>query len=246
MNRLLLLAIVGALMAGGCAADSRREVVVSAAASLTEAFAGIETEFERINPGVDIVINFGGSSALREQILAGAPADVFASANVSNMQLVEQEGLVHEDSSDFAGNRLVIAVPIGNPASVGGLDDFSDPDLLIGLCAAPVPCGDFARTALARAGVTPSSDTNEPNVRALLTKIDAGELDAGIVYATDMVDRGGSVTAIAIPDTYNVAARYSIAVLTGGHNVADAEAFVAFVLSGSGQAVLAARGFVSP
>ena len=160
------------------------ELLVSAAASLTDAFAEIESAFEEANPDVDVVLNLGSSSALREQILEGAPADVFASANTSNMDQVAEAGELSGEAEIFATNSLQIAVPTGNPGGVTGLEDFAREELLIGLCAEDVPCGDFGRQALAKAGVIPSIDTNEPDVRALLTKIEAGELDAGITYVT--------------------------------------------------------------
>jgi molybdate transport system substrate-binding protein len=231
---------------GGSAGPADGEVLVSAAASLTEAFGALETAFEATHPGVDVVLNLGGSSALREQILAGAPADVFASANVANMERVDGAGAVVGAPEIFAANHLEIAVPPGNPAGVTGLDDFARGDLLIGLCAPGVPCGDYGREALAGAGVEPSIDTEEPNVRALLTKIEAGELDAGIVYVTDVVAAGGTVDGIEIPDDVNVFAEYPIAVLSDAPNPIGATAFTTFVLSDRGGKILSDYGFDLP
>lgn len=222
------------------------ELLVSAAASLTDAFAEVEAAFEEANPDVDVLLNLGASSALREQILEGAPADVFASANTSNMDQVVEAGEVEDEPEIFVLNLLQIAVPSGNPGGVTGLDDFARDELLIGLCAEEVPCGDFAREALANAGVTPAIDTNEPDVRALLTKIEAGELDAGITYVTDVASTGGSVDGIDIPEDDNVIAEYPIARLTNAPNPDAAAAFVEFVLSDEGQAILAGYGFTSP
>ena len=222
------------------------EVLVSAAASLTDAFARVESEFEVANSGVDVVLNLAGSSALRDQILEGAPADVFASANTSNMDQVAEAGEVAGESQTFAQNLLQIAVPSGNPATITGLEDFGRDELLIGLCAEGVPCGDFAREALANAGVTPAIDTNEPDVRALLTKVEAGELDAGITYVTDVASTGGALDGVDIPDDVNVVADYPIAVLANAPNPDAAAAFIDFVLSDEGQAVLAEFGFVAP
>jgi molybdate transport system substrate-binding protein len=217
-------------------------ITVFAAASLTDAFAAVGEAFDAANPGVTVEFNFAGSSALREQILAGAPADVFASANTSNMDQVVDAGSA-ADPAPFVENELQIAVPAGNGAGVTGLDDFAHPDLLIGLCAEEVPCGEFGREALATAGVTPSIDTNEPDVRSLLTKIEAGELDAGIVYRTDVLAAGDTVEGIDIPADQNVIATYPIAALTTSGNLEAADAFVAFVLSDEGQAILASYGF---
>jgi len=141
---------------------------------------------------------------------------------------------------------MQIAVPVGNPGAVAGLDDFGIDRLLIGLCAVGVPCGDAARTVLASAGVGPAVDTNESNVRALLTKIGAGELDAGLVYVTDVVAAADEVVGIAIPAELNVVGEYPIAVLSGGANQSGAEHFVSFVHSTEGRAILADHGFGSP
>jgi molybdate transport system substrate-binding protein len=194
---------------------------------------------------LSVEFNFGASSALREQILAGAPADVFASANPSNMDRVVDGGLAN-DPEDFMTNVLELAVPAGNEAGVTGLDDFANADLLIGLCAEEVPCGEFGREALANAGVTPSIDTDEPDVRSLLTKIEAGDLDAGIVYATDVLAAGDTVEGVEIPAEANVVATYPIAALTDAANPDTADAFVEFVLSDEGQEILQSYGFDSP
>lgn len=222
------------------------ELLVSAAASLTDAFAEVEAAFETANPGVDVVLNLGSSSSLREQILEGAPADVFASANTSNMDQVAEAGEVEGEAQIFVLNELQIAVPADNPAGITGLDDFGSEDLLIGLCAEEVPCGSFGREALAKAGVTPAIDTNEPDVRSLLTKVEAGELDAGIVYVTDVLTTAGAVKGIEIPDDFNVVAAYPIAALVNAPNPDAAAGFVEFVLSDEGQAILVGFGFTAP
>jgi molybdate transport system substrate-binding protein len=221
------------------------DITVYAAASLTDAFTELGTAFEKANPEASVTFSFEGSSALREQILAGAPADVFASANKSNMDQVVQGGAA-ASSENFVTNQLQIAVPSGNPGDVTGLADFAKDDLLVGLCAEEVPCGQFGREALGRAGVTPAIDTNEPDVRSLLTKLEAGDLDAGIVYVTDVMAAGDKVEGIEIPDDQNVLATYPIASLTDSGNVEVAEAFVAFVLSEEGQDILASYGFGPP
>jgi molybdate transport system substrate-binding protein len=219
-------------------------VLVSAAASLTDAFGEIEAAFEAANPEVDVSLNFASSSTLREQILEGAPVDVYASANTANMDLVIAAVGAEKDAT-FVTNSLQIAVPEGNPGGIVGLEDFSNPDLLIGLCVASVPCGEFGREALRKAGVTPAVDTEEPDVRALLTKIESGELDAGITYVTD-VQPSGAIEGIEIPREFNVVAAYPIAVLANAPHPRQAEALLDFVLSAAGQEILQSYGFGSP
>jgi molybdate transport system substrate-binding protein len=221
------------------------DITVFAAASLTDAFTELGTTFESENPDASVEFNFAASSALREQIMAGAPADVFASANTSNMDQVVDGGAA-SDPQNFVTNLLEIAVPAGNEAEVSGLDDFANPDLLVGLCAEEVPCGEFGREALANAGVTPSIDTNEPDVRSLLTKIEAGDLDAGIVYVTDVLAAGDTVEGVEIPADQNVVATYPIAALTDAANAAAADAFVELVRSDEGQEILQSYGFDAP
>ncbi|HEX2369687.1 MAG TPA: molybdate ABC transporter substrate-binding protein [Acidimicrobiia bacterium] len=238
--------IVLVMTACGVSADAEGEILVSAAASLTDAFAAVETAFEEANPGTDVVLNLGSSSTLREQILEGAPADVFAPANTSNMDQVVEAGENSGEPEIFVTNLLQIAVPAGNPAGITGLADFANEELLIGLCAEEVPCGEFGREALANAGVTPSIDTNEPDVRALLTKVEAGEVDAGIVYVTDVISTECAVEGIEIPEEENVLAKYPIAALGGAPNPDGAAAFVEFVLSDEGQTILADFGFMTP
>lgn len=220
-------------------------VTVFAAASLTDAFGELGPAFEAASPEVTVELNFGASSALREQILSGAPADVFASANQSNMDQIVEAGAA-DAPEDFVANQLQVVVPAGNPAGVTGLADFVEGDLLIGLCAEEVPCGQLGREALATAGVTPSIDTNEPDVRSLLTKVEAGDLDAGIVYRTDVLSAGDVVDGIDIPAEQNVTATYPIAALSDAGNTEGADAFVAFVLSDEGQEILASYGFEAP
>lgn len=244
--RIVLGLLMGLLISGCSGNDGRQVLLVSAASSLTDAFGAVEEAFEEANPGVDVVLNLAGSSSLREQILGGAPADVFASANMANMEDVLEAGEVQGEPRIFARNRLQIAVPPANPAGVAGLDDFADETLFLGLCATGVPCGDLARAALATAGVAASIDTNEPDVRSLLTKIEAGELDAGITYVSDVVSSGGSVEGIGIPEDVNVVADYSIAVLSGATSPEIADDFVGFVLSAEGLALMSEFGFSSP
>jgi molybdate transport system substrate-binding protein len=221
-------------------------ILVFSASSLTDAFGELADTFEEENPGTTVEMNFGPSSALREQILSGAPADVFASANTSNMDQLVGADAVEGEPQIFVTNVLEIAVPAGNPGNVEGLDAFGNADLDVGLCAEEVPCGQFGREALANAGVTPMQDTDEPDARSLLTKVEAGDLDAGLVYHTDVLAGGDEVEGIEVPDEDNVVAKYPLAALSASGNAGLAAAFVDFVLSDEGQDILESYGFAAP
>lgn len=241
-----LVAALSALSSCGDAGISGDEIRVFAAASLTDAFEDAGEAFEDAHPGTSVDLNFGGSSSLRDQILAGAPADVFASASTPSMDAVAEAGELADAPQIFATNELAIATAPGNEAGVDGLEDFGDESLLIGLCDESVPCGQFARDALASAGVTPAPDTNELDVRTLLDKIASGDLDAGIVYTTDIQAAGDEVDAIEIPPDNNVLASYPMARLARSNDPEAADEFVAFILSDEGQAILRSYGFGPP
>ena len=218
---------------------------VFAAASLTEAFTTIGAAFESAHPGVKVVFNFGASSALAQQVVAGAPADVFAAANPATMKIVVDAG----DASApqvFVTNRLEIAVPANNPGKVTGLADFAKPGLKIALCAPKVPCGAAATKAFKAAGITAAPDTLEQDVKGALTKVVLGEVDAALVYRTDVLAAGDKVKGIDFPEAAQAVNAYPIATLTGAPSAAGAQSFVAYVLSDQGQRVLAAAGFGRP
>lgn len=230
---------------GAGQASSPSPVRVFAAASLTDAFGELALAFRADNPGVEVELNLAGSSSLGTQILSGAPADVLASASSAVMDDLVAAGAAAEPVS-FATNRLQIAVPSGNPAGLTGIEDFDRTELFLGLCAQPVPCGQLADAALELAGVEPAIDTREPDVRALAAKVAAGELDAGIVYTTDVLALADELDGIDLPDRSNPEADYPIAVLTDAGNPDGAAAFVAFVTSSQGRRILAAHGFGAP
>jgi molybdate transport system substrate-binding protein len=221
-------------------------VTVFAAASLTDALTEVAGAFEDAHPGTTVELNLAGSQALREQILAGAPADVFAPAAAAEMDRVVEAGEVAGEPRVFARTTLEIVVPAGNPAAVDSLADFADDDLLLGLCAVEVPCGALARQALDRAGVSPRPDTDEPDVRSLLAKVAAGELDAGIVYHPDVLAGGDAVEGVPVPDDVNVVTDYPVAALARAPEPALAAAFVDFLVSGDGRAIVASFGFDAP
>ncbi|MEV4689296.1 molybdate ABC transporter substrate-binding protein [Microbacterium sp. LWH3-1.2] len=221
------------------------DLTVYAAASLKAAFDELATEFEARHPSVDVQpITYDGSSTLATQIIEGAPVDVFASADEKNMQKVVDEGLA-ADPQVFAGNTLVLVVPAGNPGDVESLDDLATADLTVVLCAAEVPCGAASATLLSNAGVTASVDSYEQNVTAVLTKVAAGEADAGLVYVTD-AKTTDAVDAIEIGGAEDVVNRYPIVALSAAASPGVAGAFVAFVLGGEGRHVLTDLGFGAP
>lgn len=220
-------------------------VTVFAAASLTESFTTLATRFEAVHPGVRVKLNFGASSALALQITQGAPADVFASASAKNMaQVIEARAAA--GSTTFARNEMEIAVPPANPAGVTGLADLARPGVKVALCQRQVPCGTTAEKVFAQAGVTVRPVTLEPDVKAALTKVQTDEVDAAVVYVTDVRGAGAKVRGIAIPDAQNASTDYPIATLARAGSPAAAQAFVDYVLSAAGRDVLAAAGFAAP
>lgn len=222
------------------------EVLVFAAASLTDAFGAIATGFEEAHPGTSVTLNLAGSQQLAGQILAGAPADVFASANAAQMARITEEGLTSAQPVTFAENSLAIAVEPGNPKDVAGLGDLARDDLVVVLAAEEVPAGAFARQALDAAGVGVRPASLETDVRAALSKVQLGEADAGIVYASDVVAAGDGVTRVEIPAAENVLASYPVAPLEAASNPEGAAAFVDFLRSPTARETLTGLGFRSP
>ena len=218
-------------------------VTVFAAASLTDAFTEIGTSFEAANPGTSVTFTFAGSTTLVTQLLQGASADVVASADTDTMGRLVEGGLVRGEPTTFTTNELQIVVAGGNPEGISGLADLARTDLVTVLCAPDVPCGAYAREALAKAGVSVSPRSNEANVRAVVGRVASGEADAGIAYVTDVL-ADARVEGVDIPDGQNVVAEYPLAVLQDAANPAAADAFAAFVQGPQGQAVLGRYGFL--
>jgi molybdenum ABC transporter, periplasmic molybdate-binding protein len=220
-------------------------ITVFAAASLTDVFEDVAEDFEAAHPGARLEFNFAGSSALATQINEGAPADVFASASPATMRTVADAGNTDGAPVVFVRNQLVIAVEAGNPLGITGLEDLTKPGVTVALCAEQVPCGAAATTAIAASGLTITPVSYEENVRAALAKVSLGEVDAALVYRTDAaID--DTVEAVEFPESAEAINDYLIAVLTDAPNKAGAEAFVAWVLSADGAAVLTRYGFQLP
>ncbi|WP_327028702.1 molybdate ABC transporter substrate-binding protein [Micromonospora sp. NBC_01740] len=230
--------------AGGGSTDGT--VTVFAAASLTESFTRIGRDFEAAHPGTTVVLNFAGSAALAAQINQGAPADVFASAATRNMTTVAEAGNADGDPVVFVRNQLVVAVPRGNPQGVAGLADLARPGVKVALCAEQVPCGVAARTALDAASVALTPVTLEQDVRGALSKVRLGEVDAAIVYRTDALAATADVTAVEFPESARAVNDYPIVALRDAPNPDGARAFVAYVRSERGRAVLTGAGFQAP
>jgi molybdate transport system substrate-binding protein len=221
-------------------------LTVFAASSLTGVFGELGKQLTKDNPGLDVRFNFAASSALATQLTQGAPADVFASANTAQMAVVTKAGLPDGAPAVFTENVLEIAVPTGNPGHVTGLADFAKPQLTLAVCAPDVPCGAAANQVFAAAGVQARPDTEEEDVKAALTKVQLGEVDAALVYATDVRAAGADVEGIPFPEAEKAVNQYPICALKGAPNPAAARAFVALVRSATGQAALTAAGFRTP
>ena len=251
------LVAAAALALAGCGSDDSSaepggtggvtgDVTVFAAASLTESFTRLGKDFEAANPGVTVTFNFAGSSALAQQLNEGAPADVFASAAPKNMDQVTETGSVTAEPVTFVTNTLEIVVPAGNPAKVTGLADFAKGDLTIALCAEQVPCGAASKKVFDAAGITAAPDTLEQDVKAVLSKVSLGEVDAALVYKTDVKAAGDKVEGIEFPEAGEAVNEYPIAVCATAPNAEGAQAFVDHVLSDEGRAVLTEAGFGTP
>ena len=239
----LLLAACGGDGDSGGSSTAPSELKVFAAASLTDAFTELGRQYAAANGDDKVTFNFAGSQALATQIRQGAPADLFASADLANMDKVKD---LVATPQNFASNRLAIVVEQGNPKGVKGLADLADPGLKVVLAAPDVPAGKYAAEALGKAEVTVKPVSQEDNVKAVVTKVSLGEADAGIVYVTDVTAGGSKVEGVDIPDDQNVTATYPVATVKAAKDQAGAEAFLDLVLSAEGQQVLKKYGFLPP
>jgi len=221
-------------------------LTVLAAASLTETFNQIGKDFEAANPGVKVTFSYGGSSGLAQQINSGAPADVFAAASPATMKTVTDAGNANGEPTTFVKNQLVIAVPKGNPKGIKGLSDLADPKTKVALCAVEVPCGAAAKKVLDTAGVKVTPVTYEQDVKAALSKVKLGEVDAALVYRTDAKAATADVDGIEFPESSGAINNYPIVTLKAAPNPAGATAFVAFVQTEPEIKVLTDAGFQKP
>jgi molybdate transport system substrate-binding protein len=235
------------------AGDLTGTLTVFAAASLTDVFGELGDQLMADHPDLDVQFNFAGSSALATQITQGAPADVFASADKVQMAQVA-DGDLAEDPEVFATNALMLVVPADNPLDIalpggGGIPSLAeilDHDVTMAVCAPEVPCGAAAAKVLEAAGMSAYPDTYEDDVRAVLTKVELGEVDAGLVYVSDVHAAGDKVVAFGFSESFQAINRYPISVLTDSPNPAAAQAFVDLILSDAGQQILRDAGFLEP
>jgi len=217
---------------------------IFAAASLTDSFKALGAAFQTAHPGTTIQFNFAGTPTLVTQVEQGASADVFASADKTNMDKLSADGFTAGTSQVFAHNKLEIVVAAGNPKGIAGLADLAKPGVIYISEAATVPAGKYALQILASAGVKVTPKSLETDVKSVVSKIELGEADAGIVYVTDVKAAVSKVTGVPIPDSVNVVATYPIVAVKGTKNPALANAFIAYVLSADGQATLQSFGFL--
>lgn len=226
--------------------DVTGTVTVFAAASLTKTFTELGEEFEKAHPDAKVTFSFAGSSDLVSQLTAGAPADVFASADEANMTKAVDGGAIDGSPTDFATNVLAIAVPPGNPAHVKSFADLASPSVRTVVCAPQVPCGAATAKVEKSADVTLAPVSEESSVTDVLGKVSSGEADAGIVYATDVKGAGSSVQSVPFPEAAKTINVYPIATVAHAPNPAGARAFVKFVTGPTGRKALAAAGFGAP
>lgn len=269
-RRLLPLSFILFLVLSACGAQSTSSttsasptaapvsLTVFAASSLTNPFNDIKTAYHTAHPNVTITYNFNGSQALEQQLANGAPGDIFVSADLTNMQNASTANLVGQ-SQVFAKNKLAVLIPTSNPAHLNSLKDLANPGVKIDVAASTVPVGKYTLQVLDKMGQSADYGTDyensvkanfvsqEENDTAIVQKVQLGSVDAGFVYLTDVTPATEKqVTEIAIPDQFNVIAQYPIAVTKSSQHSSDAQAFIQYILSSAGQAVLSKYHFLPP
>lgn len=259
MKRARVVAVIaaGLLAAAGCgssqqaaapeptAAPAQTTLNVSAAASLRTTFTELAGRFETDNPGVKVALNFAGSSDLAQQIVQGAPADVFAAASPATMKTVTDAGLA-TDPQVFVTNVLQIATAPGNPKGIASFADLAKPDLTVVVCAPQVPCGAATEKIETATGVTLTPVSEEPDVKSTLGKVTTGNADAALVYVTDVIDAGDTVQGVSFPEAQNAVNDYPIVALGKAPNAELAAKFVELVRGPDGKKVFEAAGFGTP
>ena len=251
----VIAAVLAAAAAAGCSSSTSSPsaggspatgtITVFAAASLTESFTQLGKQFEAAHPGDTVKFSFGPSSGLATQITSGAPADVFASAAPGNMDDVVNAGDA-SSPQNFAKNTMEVATPPDNPGNVNSVNDLAKGSVKVALCQPQVPCGVVAAEVFKNAGITVKPVTLQPDVKSVLTQVETGNVDAGMVYVTDVQAAGSKVNGVTIPASDNASTLYPIATINSSKHKSIAQAFMNYVLSPAGQQVLKAAGFESP
>ena len=232
--------------AAASATAGTTSITVFAAASLQGSFTQIGKQFEAAHPGTHVTFSFGPSSGLATQIINGAPASVFASAAPANMTQVVKAGDTAQAPSNFAANKMEVAVPPANPAGVTSVSNLSNSAVKVALCQPQVPCGTVAAEVFKNAGITVKPITLQPDVKSVLTQVELGNVDAGMVYVTDVKAAGTKVKGVPVPASENASTLYPIATLHAATDKTVANQFVAYVTGPQGQRVLAMDGFEKP
>nr|WP_254924405.1 MULTISPECIES: molybdate ABC transporter substrate-binding protein [unclassified Rhodococcus (in: high G+C Gram-positive bacteria)] len=222
------------------------EITVFAAASLRATFTDLGTRFEAEHPGTSVEFSFAGSSDLAAQLISGAPADVFASADTKNMTATVDENLVAGSPVDFASNTLTIVTAPGNPNRIASFADLANPDVLTVICAPQVPCGAATAAVETATGTLVPAVSEESSVTDVLGKVTSGQADAGLVYVTDAAGAGAAVTTVPFEESSEAVNTYPIATLRGCGNPDTARAFTEFVTGPVGRDVLGRAGFAAP
>jgi molybdate transport system substrate-binding protein len=248
MKRVVLVALVAGLALAGCGSGdsahaAKTPVTVLAAASLTDVFTKLKPQFEAANPTADLQFSFGGSSDLAQQIVNGAPADVFASANNAQMKVIQDKGKVAGTAYPFVTNVLTIVVPPGNPKNIHSFADLAKPGVTEIVCAPQVPCGAATTKIEQTTKIKLSPASEEQDVLSVLSKVEAKVADAGLVYVTDARTAAGKVQEVEFPEARTAVNTYPIAAINNAPHARLAQAFVAFVQSAGAQQEFAAAGF---
>ena len=249
-RRALVSALAPIIFISACTSSSESQaqttLAVYAASSLATPFEYAGLAFEGDHPGVKVQFNLGASSDLARFVQEGAPADVFASADVANMDKVESQDLLASPSVIFATNYLEVIVEKGNRLDISSLEDLSNPDLIFVTTNPDVPIGQYTAEVLRKAGVSMTPDSFESNVKGIMLKVASGEADAGIVYHSEVIAADGQVEGIKIPTEFNVEAKYPIGIIKNSENKKHAQEYIDFLLSPKGQALLIQYGFKNP
>jgi molybdate transport system substrate-binding protein len=235
----------GSGSSGSSASPAGGTITVFAAASLMGTFTQLGKQFETAHPGDTVKFSFGPSSGLATQITSGAPADVFASAAPANMDTVVSAGDA-SNPQNFAQNTMEVATPPNNPAKVTSVNDLAKKSVKVALCQPQVPCGVVAAEVFKNAGITVKPVTLQPDVKSVLSQVELGSVDAGMVYVTDVLAAGSKVNGVKISASDNASTEYPIATINSSKHKSEAQAFMNYVLSPAGQQVLTAAGFEKP